>query len=150
MKCYDWKKNILSFKDKYDNIFYLELRGDKQVICGDSGSGKTLLCNKLMQSSRDRNKKYRLYDTDNIMLVTQDNVDRISAQYRKLIIVDRADILLQAQDIDRINLDHGKNRYLLMSRYLPGLELSPNYYAHLIEKDKRFTLEYLFSIGGWF
>ena len=40
---YNHETNILEIKDKYGNHYRLELKGNKNIVKGDSGTGKTYL-----------------------------------------------------------------------------------------------------------
>ena len=150
MNCYNWDTNELKFIDKDKNNFNIKLRGNKQIICGDSSTGKSLLVSRLLQFSHNKNKTFRTYTTDNIFIVMPENIRYIEEQQDKLIVIDRADLMLTPKIVDSINLDRGYNRYLIIGRVFKGLEISPNYYAHMIEKDKTFELKYLYSVRGWF
>ena len=70
---YNWKTNILDFEDKYKNHYYLKLRGDKNVIKGNSGTGKTYLYNKL-EAIKKRLDSTSNYDAENIILLNKDNL----------------------------------------------------------------------------
>lgn len=60
-KVYDWETNRIEFDDKDGNIYNLQLRGNVNIVVGDSASGKTLLCNKIMNIARDKNIVARKY-----------------------------------------------------------------------------------------
>ncbi len=42
------------------------------------------------------------------------------------------------------------NVYLLFMHGPIGLNISPNYYAHLVREDNTIRLEYEFNVGEWF
>ena len=67
----------------------------------------------------------------------------------KLVVIDRADIVFTGEIKECIKNDCG-NDYLLFMRGPIGLNISPNYYAHLVRKDNTIRLEYEFNAGGWF
>ena len=39
---YNHETNILEIKDKYGNHYRLELKGNKNIVKGDSGTGKPI------------------------------------------------------------------------------------------------------------
>lgn len=144
---YDWDTNKISFISSGDLKFDLELRGEKNIVSGTSASGKTLLCNIIAGIKGDLNS-VKQYEATNIYLANQNSLEGIRAQENKLIIMDRADLLLDAGMVDFINHDY-KNRYLLFLRKPMGLEITPNHFAEMVFSDDTFKLRYLFSVGGW-
>lgn len=151
IKCYNWEENSLYIKDTYGNIFDIPFRGNKTIVRGNSGTGKSLLYNTLKHIKYSKNStKFNRYDVDNIVLVDEGNIDNISEYDSKFIIIDRGDIIITPKATEIINSDFGKNRYLIFARKHLGIELSPNYYATMTNKNKIFSLEYAFSVKGWF
>lgn len=148
-QCYDWDDNLLSFTDINDNAFYLKLKGNKTIVSGKSATGKSLLCDILKNYTDDNNTGLKPYNADNIFIANKDNRDKISAQKKKLIIIDRAEFILTREIIDTINRDRGINRYLIFLRKPLGIELSPNHFAVLKKEGNQITLEYEFDVKGW-
>ena len=148
-QCFDWNHNILHIVDLNDNIFYLNLKGLKTIVTGKSATGKSLLCSVIREIQKDKNIAGKKYDASNIFLIDEDNLHNIDDKKDKLIIIDRADIILDSEAIHMINNDWGYNKYLIFSRKPLGIDLSPNYFAVLEEKDKAFSLNYLFDVKGW-
>ena len=121
--------------------------GKKQLIC----EGKSLLYSTLKYIKSSRNsEKFNRYDVDNIVLADEENIKDIGEYENKLIIVDRGDMVVTQEATKVINSDFGRNRYLIFARKSLGIELSPNYYATIVNHNKVFCLEYAFSIKGWF
>ncbi|MBO5259896.1 MAG: hypothetical protein J6B26_05895 [Agathobacter sp.] len=149
--CYNWERNILKFADKNENKFNLKFKGDKTIVSGDSATGKTLICTLLSNISKDKNKSLKPYNADNVFILTDDNVEKLVDQKNKLIIIDRAEFILNDKIVDYINHDR-ENRYLLFLRKAMGIDLSPNHFAELKKdnKDNETVLEYLFDIKGWY
>ena len=144
---YDWDKNILEIKDKYKNHYYLELRGGKNQIKGDSGTGKTHLFNLIEKVKKDI-KKQSQYNADNILTINELNRDKIGKCQNKLILIDKAELLLTEKQIDYINGDTD-NRYLIFSRVPIGIEISPNHQADLVTEDGVTKLRYRYNVKGW-
>lgn len=140
---YDWDKKALDITDKNGNRFKLELRGRITIITGESSTGKTYLFNLLKEA-----KQQGL--TDNIEIITKDNVNLIKEMEHKLIVIDNAEKVLSDKDVKFINsIDGTLNRYLIMTRTSLGLDATPNHYAEFVTKGKETTTHYDFSIKGW-
>lgn len=144
---YNWETNTIDISDKYKNRFNLQLRGDKNIVKGSSGTGKTFLCNHINKIKNSFNTG-NIPNVDNIILLNKENKGNLSTYINKLIIVDSADLLLSDEDIDVINRDCN-NRYLLFSREPLGIEISPNHQADLITNGNLTTLQYRFNVKGW-
>lgn len=148
MDIYNWDENRICFTDKYDNKFNIELRGQITIINGDSASGKTLLCSKIRDMQKDKNKLMQKYNSDNIFIFNEDNKDKLSQQRHKLVIIDRADILLSDKEEDIIDNDR-YNRYLIFVRRPLNIEVSPNHLADLVRHGNEITAQYEFNVRGW-
>lgn len=148
-QCYSWENNILNFTDVNDNKYCLKFKGNKTIVCGNSATGKTLICNMLRNYIDDNNVGIKPYNVDNIFLLSRDNKDKVYEQKDKLIIIDRAEIFIDSELVNFINADRGTNRYLIFLRKPIGIELSPNYFATLIRVDNRLELAYQFDVKGW-
>ena len=128
----------------------LELRPQITVVKGFSGSGKSLICGWLaIQKMLPENTG--IYDHVVIFNYLSSNIGTMTALNSKLIVIDNADILLENQPrlLNHIASDMS-NQYLIMARCPLDLGLSPNYYATLVEEGKRFSLDYRFSVKGWY
>lgn len=147
-KVYDWETNRIEFDDKDGNIYNLQLRGNVNIVVGDSASGKTLLCNKIMNIARDKNIVARKYSADDMFVVNEDNVDKLKENNHTLILIDRAEQILDDDLVDYINRDIS-NRYLIFTRKSLGIEITPNHVAEMREHDREFRLEYRYNVGGW-
>ena len=118
-QCYDWQSNVLKFTDVNGNKYNLKFRGNKTIVHGDSATGKSLLCTMLKSYINDNNNaSFKPYNADNIFIVSKDNKDKLSLQKGKLIIIDRAELILDEQMVEIINADRGYNRYLIFLRKL--------------------------------
>ena len=149
-QCYDWQSNVLKFTDVNGNKYNLKFRGNKTIVHGDSATGRSLLCTMLKSYINDNNNaSFKPYNADNIFIVSKDNKDKLSLQKGKLIIIDRAELILDEQMVEIINADRGDNRYLIFLRKPMGIELSPNYFGTLCKKDGELQLEYECYIRGW-
>ena len=123
---YNHETNILEIKDKYGNHYRLELKGNKNIVKGDSGTGKTYLSD-LIESIKKKEIQSD-YNVDNIIILNALNVSKLKTFNNKLIIIDRAEFLLDSQAVLYINSDMD-NRYLIFSRVPLVLYLSPNHQA---------------------
>ena len=147
--CYDWNNNLIDFIDTNSTRYSLKLRGNKTIIMGASASGKSLLCTRLHDIIMDRNTGLKPYEANNVFVVNEDNINKLKSIKNKLIIIDRADLLLNKNMIDYINHD-SNNRYLIFARKPLGINLSPNYFGRLIKNDNTIEIEYEFNEKGWY
>ena len=148
-ECYDWNTNTLDFTDVNGNKYYFELKGTKTIVGGETATGKTLVCNKLMDIIQDDNIGMKPYAANNIFVFTQQNREKLFEQNHKLILIDRAEMVLSEVEIEFINADTSSNRYIIFARAPLGIDLSPNYFAE-IENDSGTTkIKYLFDERGW-
>lgn len=147
-KCSDWDNDVLCFEDKNGNLFHLIFKGDKTIVCGETATGKSLIYNTL--SNLDKmDVSVKVYDTSNIFLANKYNIYEIGKLENKLIIIDRADILLNKNIVCMINKDLGINKYLIFLRKPMRIELSPNYFGELIRNNNKIELRYMFKVKGW-
>ncbi len=147
-QCYNWENNILDFIDINSNRYLLSFKGNKTVVQGKSGTGKTLICTMLTNIIDDDNVILRPYSADNIFIASKKDVDKVFEQSKKLIIIDRAEFILNQQLVTFINQDR-INRYLIFSRKPIGLAVSPNYFATLYNNNGCLQLNYEFDEVGW-
>ena len=143
-QCFDWETNTLDIETAAGIKFDLKLKGNKTIICGDSATGKTLLCS-VIKSYQDsfNDPVLSKYDMSNIILITKQNKHELQSYKSKLMIIDRADLLLNDADVETINNDTDVNKYIIFSRKPLGIYLSPNYYGELITKGDTIGLEYI-------
>lgn len=148
---YNWDRNILEFKGRLNNHFYLELRGNKNIVRGDSATGKTFLCDALSKLSGDTNSG-RPYNMDNIIVINShsnkpwNHVDKDIKP--KLVLIDEAALFLSPEDIKLINADN-HNRYLLFSREPMGIRVTPNHVADFVQEDGKTVMKYRYNVKGW-
>lgn len=131
-------------------LFDLELRGKIISVGGDSGTGKTLMFNKLL----DMIKNYNLTGVScfNASLKPDDLRSLIFKNRNELVIIDNADLLLLDSD-DPGNLLKFNNRYILYTRNPQFYGIPDNCQARLVckelknpktgERIYKFTLSYL-------
>lgn len=147
IKVYDWDKNRLEINDKYNNHYYLELRGNKNIVKGCSGVGKTYLCDRIEKIKESFNENQK-YDASNIIILNKDNIDKLKDFKNQLIIIDKAELLLNESEIEYINLDDN-NRYLIFARVPIGIEVSPNHQADFFIDGNTTRMVYRFNVKGW-
>ena len=92
---------------------------------------------------------FKKYNADNIVVADKNWLNEIENLNSKLIVIDRADIVL-TEEIKECIKNDCSNVYLLFIRGPIGLNISPNYYAHLVREDNTIRLEYEFNVGRWF
>lgn len=149
-KCFDWESGLhLKYNSSLE--FKLWLKGFKTIIIGDSGTGKSLLYSKIKEIKEDNlNPSWlRKHDMSNIVLYSKEKLDDIKKLKRNLIIIDRADLILDRDAVEWINYDCGFNKYLIFGRKLLGIDISPNHFGRFIEDDGVIQIKYEFDIGGW-
>lgn len=143
---YNHETNILEINDKYDNHYRLELKGNKNIIKGNSGTGKTYLSD-LIESIKKKEIQSE-YNVDNIIILNALNINQLQTFKDKLIIIDRAEFLLDSQAVLYINSDTD-NRYLIFSRVPLGVDLSPNHEADFDTQGNMTVMAYRFDVKGW-
>lgn len=135
---YDTKEFDFISKDNIEFKFSLRCR---TVIKGDSGSGKTYLAELIQDRQRAERENDEESTMPNITVITnKEAVDTIRKVKRHLIIIDRADYILNEDAVKYINSDCN-NIYLIYSRKQIGLEISPNYVGKLKRIGNIITLE---------
>ena len=148
-ECYNLEDNILDFRDLNGIRYHFKFKGTKTIVCGATATGKTLLCNKLLDIINDDNIGMKPYDASNIFIMTRENKKLLYEQRENLIIIDRAEMMLNDEDIEFINNDTSINRYLIFARAPLGIYLSPNYFAEIICNGIELEIRYLFNERGW-
>ena len=148
-ECYNWNTNTLDFTDVNGNKYYFELKGAKTIVGGETATGKTLVCNKLMDIIQDDNIGMKPYAANNIFVFTQQNREKLFEQNHKLILIDRAEMVLSEVEIEFINADTSVNRYIIFARAPLGVDLSPNYFAEIENENGTMKIKYLFDERGW-
>lgn len=153
IQCYDWEKNLLKFCDRQGNQFELQMRGRKTIVKGNSGTGKTLIVKRLtdiIENEDVNGLKVSEYSADNIVILDRRNISMLQFIKGKLIIIDRADLILTDEKvIEFINADFD-NRYLIFARHPMGLRITPNYVGDLYREGKTIRLKYKFDVVGWY
>lgn len=137
------------------NKFRIELRGRITQIDGDSGSGKTLLCNVLKSIKSDikyNNGIYDNYFNDIVVFNYKENFGGIEDLLNlkdKLIVIDRADTLDFDCSLSRYISSDRNNCYLILARGFINIGISPNCICELKSIDGIITTFYEFSEKGW-
>ena len=145
--CYNFDENILNFKVKNGLTIDLRFRGNKTILYGDSGTGKSLIVTLLSRIQSDTSW-LALYNADNVLLINSNNRAEIYKANRRLIIIDKGERIITDSIVSKINSDR-INRYLIMTRKSFGIDVSPNHYATLIRENNTLKLDYKFSVRGW-
>ena len=129
--------------------FYFEIKGKIVVIGGDSGTGKTLFFNAVIENGGVDNpdsptvalSRESLMDAEILKLIVEKNED-------KIFVIDNAEYLLTRESIDIINNDIN-NRYIIIGRgvNIRGLRTSFLSYAeiYLDKEENTFKLNYPLS-----
>jgi len=108
------------------------------MIGGDSGTGKTLFF-KIMQSQARNNRDIICINADSMWA---DINSVISTSKNKLIIMDNADIILNAESKYRI-LTNKQNQYIILGRNTQGYHLGAKQYAEMQISDNIASLNYI-------
>lgn len=145
---FDFAKGILIVNSSYGKKFEFHLRGKVTIVNGLSATGKTYLCEYIKEVQQDLNSDFGT-EFDNVFLLNSENKDCIYKQLKKLIIVDRAELILSNDIVNFINSDNN-NKYLIFSRGLTGIRVTPNYFATIERDEDKYVLRYEFSEKGWF
>ena len=138
--------------DLVDISARLKLRDRKIVIDGDTATGKSLLVSAI-ERKRNVSRKDVLWSKVEIFGYRQsDNLAKIRELSNKIIVIDNANLLMSADDVDYINSDY-KNQYIIIGRYLKGLTVLPNHIAQIVKEEQgdtiHITLKYKNSLLGW-
>lgn len=141
MRYYDWENNRLEFTEPSGKKFDLKFRGNKTIVGGFSGVGKTYLVDLI---SKIKGVKNNNKVVDNIFVLSEDNKYRLLNGEIKhmLVIIDRGDIVLDEKIVEFINRDFNTNRYLIFIRKPVGLEITPNHSATFVNKNNVIGLHY--------
>lgn len=152
MKCYDWETNKLYIETISGVKFDIQMRGYKTIVGGNSATGKTFLCSTIAdyKKAEDSGVNISSFDVSDIVLLTRENKGLIGKTERKLFIIDRADMFITDEDVNRMNKDINTNRYLIFARKPMALYITPNYYGEFVATDDNISLKYLFNVRGWF
>ena len=135
-------------------VFTLELKGNVTVILGDSGSGRTLLCEVALYCRDAYREQFggqiRVYNYRNYNTLDDFLSDVHKREHNGLIMVDNADCFLTTQQMQTMVQDLN-NHYILMKRDLGNVPLSPNYLATLYkDAEGVFRLRHEFTNPRWF
>lgn len=139
---------LKGYNDEGKAIVYdLELRGNVTIVKGDSGTGKTLMCQVVKQMISYGDKDKIVFDDKNVSSVS---VAVLQTYKNKLILFDDADITLRGELLKYV-LSDKNNYYILFRRDNYDVHLSPNYYAELVlGNDRVRRLKYTWEKVGWY
>ena len=134
--------------------YELLLRGPLTGLVGDSGTGKSILCEVARRCREKYKKQYgsciRVYDYVNYDTLNDFLIARPEEAKDWLIIIDNGDDFLTNKQLQVISRDH-KNYYIVIRRTTNGIPASPNYFAELYQdKDGIYRLHYDCSVPRWF
>ena len=146
---YDTGKLVGVYRDKA--VFDMVIRPRITQVYGDSGTGKTMFVDFIRLEKKWITENVAIGNTaDNIEVFDYDlSIEALSNVNGCLIVIDKADIMLTDDIVKYILLDKN-NHYLIYSRVALPLNLSPNYYGRFVKLDKTVTIDYSFSVKGWF
>ncbi len=139
---------LKGYNDEGKAIVYdLELRGNVTIVKGDSGTGKTLMCQVVKQMISYGDKDKIVFDDKNVSSVS---VAVLQTYKNKLILFDDADITLRGELLKYV-LSDKNNYYILFRRDNYDVHLSPNYYAEIVlGNDRVRRLKYTWEKVGWY
>lgn len=116
--------------------YSLEFLDRITLVRGDSATGKTYL----YQMLEDLKLTERYQDIRLFNYKSEDFHNSLKRCRGKFVVIDNADLLLNAEDRKFINFETG-NQYLLFARNCDGLNLSADSFTVLIEADDHVTLK---------
>lgn len=146
LSMYDYEHNLLKIKVKTGVEIELQMRGRITIVSGQSATGKTFICDYISTIQRGMNDDN---EYDNVFVLNMDNKDKIFNQHDKLVMIDRADMILTSDIADFINQDRN-NKYLIFARGITGIRITPNYVATIERDENKVWLKYKFNREGWF
>ena len=131
--------------------FKLELYGTVTIVKGNSGIGKSLMCEIARQMKKSRPKKDLKIEIFDLTNKKDFSIEILSKYKNRLIIVDDANFLVYGDILKYILMDDD-NYYILFRRDNYDVKLSPNYYASLSDDKKNgiFELKYECSNKRWY
>lgn len=146
---YDFENGILKVDCRvlsYD----LNIRPNITVISGESGTGKSLLANYL-EGLKYANVYNKCLDINvNVLSYTYEFLkDEVIRRPSTLVVIDRADLILNEEDIEFIRCDDN-HHYLIFARTCHNFGISPNYFGDFVITGNRVTINYHFSEPCWF
>lgn len=148
---YDFGSRVLSF-DFQGKSVNLELHGNKVVVKGESGIGKTYLYNaiQLLKQNEMVNHVCLSKSFSNVFCYnrsTDSLLSHLRQHSQSLIIVDNGELVITDEVSEYVDNDY-QNHYLIFGRGLCNLRLTPNNFAELCESDNCFSLFYKFNVVG--
>ena len=145
-----YSANVLDIVFQNRIHFHLELRGRITQVYGESATGKSLLGYVIRATEKyNRGNPDVEYDVSKVLYIDSlEEMNKIKNRSGDLIIIDRGDAFLTDDQVNMIREDKN-NTYLVISRRILDLGISPNYYAEFVECDGRVELRYKYSVEGW-
>lgn len=151
MAGYDFERSHLYLATADGIVFDLAIRPHITIIGGDSGTGKTLLCNLITEAKKPRNgAALGMVDVSNVRVVdSKPSLKEAISCDGVLTIIDYADDILGADDVEAINQDT-RNHYIVFARRAHGFRVTPNYVGSFVREGKTVRIEYMADVQGWF
>lgn len=149
---YNWDTNIIILRDKYNNNYNIRLRGDYNIISGDSGIGKSYMCQRIKQI-QSQSGIGDTWNADNIVIIDHQNKEYLGQFKQKLIIIDNAETLINYEDENVIveTNEINKNRFIFITNRNLWICPSPNYEGQLIRTPQNnIELWYETNKKEWF
>ena len=131
-------KHLIYIGDKVK--FDLELSNDIVVIQGDSGVGKTLLC-EAIRVEQEKKEKNMYQDIKIIDIRNKKNIKTILRGKNNLIIIDNADLILTDDLQYQISRDFN-NQYIIMGRKEYDFHIPLFSFGELYIKDDEIKINY--------
>lgn len=153
--------NKIEFTTVDDVTFIVPFRGNRVVVLGDSGTGKSYFANTLntfIHSPRSIpileeigfEKRVIVLNYSNHHLIDFNNFkDALKRWEGKLIILDNADLYLTPRVVKNIK-ECDFCQFLVYSRKYFLWDMSPNYYGEFKRYNKIIKLEYESDMKSWF
>jgi tRNA uridine 5-carbamoylmethylation protein Kti12 len=127
--------------------YEIELRGYVTIVSGNSGTGKTLLCDIVKQHISDGNTKFIVIDATSRGLF---DLTFLKNKKGKIIFIDDADLMVSRKILNYILKDRN-NYYVMFRRDNYDVHLSPNYYATIVWDTRNIGhFKYDCEVVGWY
>lgn len=122
----------------------LQFRQNMTVIAGDSGSGKTFLCRRILHDLKFKYPCIHLFDYSDIPNAAA-VANSISSTSGGLFVIDNADILITPEIAQAIYKTYTVNQFIVLGRLPANLCITADIYTELLydNKTRTFSLRYM-------
>ena len=147
--------DMIKFTTSDGVTFDVYLKGNRVVLIGNSGTGKSFFANQLQMFSENPDSIPALSALkDKVIVINRKNyktfslLSLLSSSKGKLFVLDDGDYYLN-NELAAVIVRNKKSQFIIVSRMFLPWNISPNYYGKFIVKDKRVQLSYISNNTGW-